>query len=212
MRVLPTALLVGAASAASPPFQQVIGAQQEQLENWAQQGSDFFKQGQEAVKQGSEYLSKPLQTLQDQFKTLSGEARQLWEEVADHFPNSMEQAPMLSLPKKHNRRPDSHWDHVVRGEDVQSIWVTGADGTKEREIDGKLEAYDLRVKKVDPSSLGVDPNVKQYSGYLDDNDNDKHLFYCEYCLDSLLVYAQSDCEKGSSSLATTLRMTPLSSG
>ncbi|CAI7585587.1 unnamed protein product [Penicillium manginii] len=177
MRVIPTALLVGAASAAAPPFQQVIGSQNEQMDNWAQQGSDLFKQGHDAFKQGSEFLSKPLQNLQDQFKTLSGEARQLWQEVADHFPNSMEQAPMLSLPKKHNRRPDSHWDHVVRGEEVQSVWVTGAGGTKEREIDGKLEAYDLRVKKVDPSVLGVDPDVKQYSGYLDDNENDKHLFY-----------------------------------
>lgn len=179
MRVIPTALLVGAASAAAPPFQQVIGSQNEQVDNWAQQGSDLFKQGQDAFKQGSEFLSKPLQNLQDQFKTLSGEARQLWQEVADHFPDSMEQAPMLSLPKKHNRRPDSHWDHVVRGEEVQSVWVAGASGTKEREIDGKLEAYDLRVKKVDPSVLGVDPDVKQYSGYLDDNENDKHLFYCK---------------------------------
>jgi hypothetical protein len=34
------------------------------------------------------------------------------------------------------------------------------------------------VKAVDPSKLGVDPGVKQYSGYLDDNENDKHLFYC----------------------------------
>jgi len=31
-------------------------------------------------------------------------------------------------------------------------------------------------KKVDPSKLGVD-TVKQYSGYLDDEKNDKHLFY-----------------------------------
>ena len=119
---------------------------------------------------------------------------------------------MLSLPKKHNRRPDSHWDHVVRGEEVQSIWVTGTDGTKEREIDGKLEAYDLRVKKVDPSSLGVDPNVKQYSGYLDDNDNDKHLFYCEFYTPLLLLHGQSNCQKGSLSLATIPRTTLLSSG
>lgn len=158
-------MLVGAASAAVP-LQQVIGAGREQMETLAQQGSDVF--------------SKPLQQLQDHFKTLSGEAGALWEEVAKHFPDSMDHVPMLSLPKKHNRRPNSHWDHVIRGADVQSVWVEGADGTKEREIDGKLEAFDLRAKKVDPSVLGVDPNVKQYSGYLDDNENDKHLFYCEY--------------------------------
>lgn len=163
MRVLPATLLVGAASAAAPPLQQVMGAHQEQVETLAKQGSDFF--------------SKPLQTLQDHFKTLSSEARELWEEVSTVSPH-MDHSPMLSLPKKHNRRPDSHWDHVVRGADVQSVWVDGANG-KERDIEGKLEAYDLRVKKVDPTSLGVDPNVKQYSGYLDDNENDKHLFYCK---------------------------------
>ena len=165
MRVLPATLLVGAASAAAPPLQQVMGAQSEQWESLVQQGSDAF--------------SKPLQQLQDSFKTLSGEARELWDEVSKHFPN-MDHTPMLSLPKKHSRRPDSHWDHVIRGADIQNIWVEGASGTKEREIDGKLESYDLRVKKVDPSSLGVDPNVTQYSGYLDDNEDDKHLFYCEF--------------------------------
>lgn len=51
-------------------------------------------------------------------------------------------------------------------------------GEEERHLDGDLEAYNLRAKKVDPSKLGVDPDVKQYSGYLDDEENDKHLFYC----------------------------------
>jgi len=187
MRLLPATLLVGAASAAAPPLQQVIGIHREQVEDLAQHGSniveDWVKQGasafEEWTKKGSDAISKPFQKLKDDFSSLSDEARELWEEVSNHFPNTMDHAPMLSLPKKHTRRPDSHWDHVVRGKDVQSIWVTGTDGTKEREIGGRLEAYDLRVKKVDPSALGVDPKVKQYSGYLDDNDNDKHLFYCK---------------------------------
>lgn len=171
MRVLHATLLAGAASAASPPLQQVMGVPQEQLE-------DVVKQSHDAFKHGSDMLSKPFQQIQDNLKSLSDEARGYWEEVSNYFPQSMGHAPMLSLPKKHTRRPDSHWDHVVSGAEVQSIWVSGADGNMEREIDGKLEAYDLRVKKVDPSSLGVDPNVTQYSGYLDDNENDKHLFYC----------------------------------
>jgi cathepsin A (carboxypeptidase C) len=54
--------------------------------------------------------------------------------------------------------------------------VENANGEKERHIDGKLESYNLRAKKVDPKKLGVD-SVKQYSGYLDDEANDKHLFY-----------------------------------
>ncbi|KAJ5781913.1 uncharacterized protein N7518_010396 [Penicillium psychrosexuale] len=162
MRVLSATLLVGAASAAAPPFQQVLGAHREYAENVAQQGADALK---------------PLQQLQDQFKSLSGEARQLWEEVSNYFPESMESAPLLSLPKKHTRRPDSHWDYHVSGAEVQDIWVSNAEGVKEREVEGKLEDYSLRAKKVDPSALGIDPGVKQYSGYLDDNENDKHLFY-----------------------------------
>jgi cathepsin A (carboxypeptidase C) len=158
MRILPGALLVGAASAAVPPLQQVLGTPEEAIESF----------------------TKPLHAFQEQLKSLSDDARKLWEEVANHFPESMDHNPLFSLPKKHTRRPDSHWDHIVRGSDVQDIWVNNADGELEREIDGKLEAYDLRVKKTDPSALGIDPNVKQYTGYLDDNEDDKHLFYCEY--------------------------------
>jgi cathepsin A (carboxypeptidase C) len=101
--------------------------------------------------------SKPLENLQESLNSLTSEAR----------------------PKPHTRKHDSEWDHIVKGADVQSVWVENANGEQEREIDGKLEQFDLRVKKVDPSVLGVD-KVKQYSGYLDDNEEDKHLFYCEY--------------------------------
>lgn len=171
MRVLPATLLVGAATAAVPPFQQqfqqVLGIPQEDVEQAA------------PVAPSAPTTPKPLQIFQDQLKSLSDEARKLWDEVSNFFPDSMDHNPVFSLPKKHTRRPDSHWDHIVRGSDVQSVWVTGADGEKQREVDGKLEAYDLRVKKTDPSALGIDPGVKQYTGYLDDNENDKHLFYCE---------------------------------
>jgi cathepsin A (carboxypeptidase C) len=85
----------------------------------------------------------------------------------------------MLLSSRHTKRPDSEWDHVVKGAEVQSVWVENAQGDKERDVDGKLENYNLRVKKVDPAVLGVD-KVKQYSGYLDDEETDKHLFYCEY--------------------------------
>lgn len=170
MRVLPATLLVGAATAAVPfqqQLQQVLGMPQEDVVE------------QPTTQPAAPTHPKPLDYFQDQLKSLSDEARKLWEEVSNYFPDSMDHSPVFSLPKKHTRRPDSHWDHVVRGADVQSVWVTNADGEKEREIDGKLEAYDLRVKKTDPAALGIDPNVKQYTGYLDDNENDKHLFYCK---------------------------------
>ncbi|BDD63760.1 hypothetical protein MAP00_008623 [Monascus purpureus] len=156
MRVVPATLLIGAAVAAVPPVQQILEAPREDFD--------------------AETLPKPLESIQDKLKSIWEDTQELWDEASYYLP-SKDDLPTVSMPKPSRRRPDSHWDHIVRGSDVQSIWVTGANGQKEREIDGKLEAYDLRVKKVDPSTLGIDPDVKQYSGYLDDNENDKHLFY-----------------------------------
>lgn len=161
MKVATSALLIGAASAAMAPQQQVLtfpGLPKElNTESW----------------------SKPLHNLEESLKSLTGEARRIWDEVALMFPESFEKAAFFSSPKPHTKRPDSEWDHVVKGAEVQSVWVENAQGDKERDIDGKLENYNLRVKKVDPAVLGVD-KVKQYSGYLDDEETDKHLFYCEY--------------------------------
>ena len=161
MRFSSTALL-GAAGIASA---SIIDQQQPlQLpKSFPQQAKDVF--------------DKQLHNMKDALKGLTAEASAIWDEVAAEFPSEMAAASYFSLPKKHTRRPDHEWDHIVRGADVQSVWVENAKGEKERELDGKLETYDLRVKAVDPSSLKVDPDVKQYSGYLDDNENDKHLFY-----------------------------------
>lgn len=156
MKVAASALLFGAASAAVAPQQQIL----------------------KAPKQASDSWTKPLHNLQDSLKSLTGEARQLWDEVAMMFPESMDQASFFSLPKPHTRKHDSEWDHILKGADVQSVWVENAKGEKERDVDGRLENYNLRTKKVDPAALGVD-KVKQYSGYLDDEEEDKHLFYCK---------------------------------
>lgn len=155
MKVAASALLFGAASAAVAPQQQIFKAPKDSsTSSW----------------------TKPLHNLQESLKSLTGEARQVWDEVAMMFPEAMDQSSFFSLPKPHTRRHDSEWDHIIKGADVQSVWVTNAQGDKEREIEGKLENYSLRTKKVDPSALGVD-KVKQYSGYLDDDEEDKHLFY-----------------------------------
>ena len=121
--------------------------------------------------------SKTLSDLQALLRSLTGEARALWDEVAVMFPEAMDKTSFYSTPKKHTRKPNSHWEFVMKGSDVQSLWTANEQGEQERELDGKLEAYALRSKAVDPSALGVDPNVKQLSGYLDDEENDKHLFY-----------------------------------
>jgi cathepsin A (carboxypeptidase C) len=164
MKLLASTLLLGAVTAASTP-QQVL--------------SENFNQAplQEAAKPISDAWAKGLHSLGDKMKGMTAEAKAIWDEVALHFPEAMDKATFFSSPKPHVKRPDSTWDYIVKGADVQSVWVENAEGQKEREIDGKLETYNLRAKKVDPSKLGVD-KVKQYSGYLDDDENDKHLFYC----------------------------------
>ncbi|KAF2143467.1 uncharacterized protein K452DRAFT_269012 [Aplosporella prunicola CBS 121167] len=159
MKVAASALLLGAASSALAEQQQVF-------------------QMPKPVSESSEASgwNKPLHNLEEALSSLTSDARQLWDEVAMMFPESFDKANFFSSPKPHTRRADSEWDHVLKGADVQSVWVENAKGQKERDVDGRLEAYNLRAKKVDPSILGVD-KVKQYSGYLDDEENDKHLFY-----------------------------------
>ena len=121
---------------------------------------------------------RPLEALEELLGGMTDEAKALWAEMEMLVPDMPEPSSLLSKPKKHARRPDSHWDHIVRGADVQEAWVHDAAGGDHRKVGGRLESYNLRAKKVDPSELGVD-KVKQYSGYLDDEANDKHLFYCE---------------------------------
>ena len=163
MKVVPTALLLGTAAASVQPAQQVL--------NW-----DSPKDIPQKV---ADAASQPLQDLKEHLKSLKEDAKELFEEVSNLFPDSLNNIPFYSLPKKHTRRPDSDWDYIIRGSDVQALWVENANGEKEREVDGRLEAFDLRVRSVDPSVLGVDPGVKQFSGYLDNNDEDKHLFFCK---------------------------------
>ncbi|KAK5019284.1 carboxypeptidase Y-like protein A [Cryomyces antarcticus] len=166
MKVLASSLLFGAATALIPPQQHVLHAP----------SHDAGTGSSSKHVMGSSSWTKPLQNLGESLKSLTGEARALWDEMTLMFPEQMSQASFFSPPKPHERRHDSEWDHIMKGADVQSVWVENAKGEKERDVDGRLENYNLRTKKVDPSSLGVD-KVKQYSGYLDDDEEDKHLFY-----------------------------------
>ncbi|KAL6900429.1 carboxypeptidase Y precursor [Trichoderma evansii] len=86
-----------------------------------------------------------------------------------------EQAEDLKLKPPH-RKPDRSWDYAVHGSDVQALQIQDEGGKIHQKIRGKLDNFSLRARKVNPSQLGVD-TVKQYSGYLDDNEQDKHLFY-----------------------------------
>jgi cathepsin A (carboxypeptidase C) len=168
MKLLASTILLGVASAAVSNQQHVLNSP---------------PKGQNPLKEAAKPVSdawKSLQHLAESMKNIPAEAKALWDEVAMLFPEAMDEANFFSAPKPHTRRPDSTWDYIMKGAEIQSVWIENSKGEKEREIDGKLETYNLRAKKVDPSKLGVD-TVKQYSGYLDDEENDKHLFYCESC-------------------------------
>ncbi len=164
MKVSTSALLLGAATSALAQNQQPI-LSPEGITN------AFKSAGDKAAS-----WKKPLENLQHELSHLTDEARAVWDEVALMFPESMSQASFWSLPKKHVRKPDSHWDFHTSGAEIQSVWVENENGEMQREVDGNLQAFNLRTKKVDPKSLGVD-NVTQYSGYLDNEEDDKHLFY-----------------------------------
>lgn len=155
MRALAFSLLLGASSALSP-FQHVM----------------------KASKQEPNVQDSQLYNFQDSFKALTGQVRATWDEVSSLFPEAMKQANTLPPPKGHRRRPDSYWDHITRGAEIQNSWVVIQGEDRSGDVEEHLNAYNLRSKKNNPSVLGVDPGVTQYSGYLDDEENDKHLFYC----------------------------------
>jgi len=165
MRMSSSALVMGAASTAlalqqdqvvlnGPSDQSFLDVEAPTLESWAS-------------------------SLEDVFGKMTKEAKGAWDEVSMLMPDAIEsfkkQTFGTTKPKPTTRRSDSHWDHVVKGADVQKMGVNGVKGSQ-RMVGGKLENYNLRTKKVDPSKLKVD-DVKQYSGYLDDEEEDKHLFY-----------------------------------
>jgi cathepsin A (carboxypeptidase C) len=160
MRAIASLALVGAATAA-------VQQQPLQLPKVVEQAATAAKSS----------LDKPMHKLEEALKSLTGEAKAVWDEVAMMFPEEMSKANFFSSPKPHVKRPASEWDYILKGDDVQSRWEVNAQGVEEREIEGKLSNYNLRTRSVDPGVLGVD-TVKQYSGYLDDEEEDKHLFYC----------------------------------
>ena len=106
------------------------------------------------------------------------EAAAAWSELAKLYPEdtiSALQAMTARNPPKPKefvrRRPDSHWDSIVHGDQMMHALGGKLDGMD------KLKGAKLRIKK--PNGLGIDESVKQYSGYLDVED-DKHFFFCEH--------------------------------
>ncbi|PTB81628.1 hypothetical protein M440DRAFT_1322605 [Trichoderma longibrachiatum ATCC 18648] len=93
-----------------------------------------------AVKFGSDFESLA-STLKESFGELTADAKAVWDEVSLLAPDAMaafkEQVKGIK-PKKHDRKPDGDWDHVVKGADVQKLWVEDESGEPRRLVGGKL--------------------------------------------------------------------------
>jgi cathepsin A (carboxypeptidase C) len=168
MRLATSIALVGAASAALAAEQHVLGG--DKLPTPAAEAPSSKAQGVWA-------------SVQESFENMGADAKALWDEVTLLAPDAVQAFKKIAFsqkPKPATRKPDSTWDYIVKGADVQDMWVE-KEGQRQRMVGGRLDSYNLRAKKVDPAKLQVD-KVKQYSGYLDDNENDKHLFYCKLML------------------------------
>lgn len=99
------------------------------------------------LKKATDALNVPIDNLSQDVKTL-------WSEMTLKFPNAVSSLEFWSKPKPFTKKLNG-WDFHVNNENLPN--------------------HSLRVKKT-PESLGVD-KVKQYSGYLDVEDEDKHFFY-----------------------------------
>ncbi|CEJ92551.1 hypothetical protein VHEMI08197 [[Torrubiella] hemipterigena] len=84
----------------------------------------------------------------------------------------------VSAKQTIERRPDHEFDYILKGKDVhQRVARDFAAGHSNDTHPEYLTQYQMRAKSVqDPSSVGVD-TVKQYSGYLDNEADGKHLFF-----------------------------------
>lgn len=105
---------------------------------------------------GENLLEKASEVLGVSIETIPNDVKKLWGEMQLSFPNAASNLEFLSKSKPHTAKPASEFDFHVQTD--------------------SLPNYALRVKKNGPESLGID-TVKQYSGYLDVEDEDKHFFY-----------------------------------
>lgn len=95
--------------------------------------------------------------------SLNLDLKEIWNEMPLKFPKQLEEIQFITKPKFSTKKNEPKfnarkWDYVTK--------------------DSELSNYQLRVNKIkDTKKLGVDPDVKQFTGYLDVEDEDKHFFY-----------------------------------
>ncbi|KAH3660566.1 hypothetical protein OGAPHI_007152 [Ogataea philodendri] len=112
---------------------------------------------QELLNKGKSFLDTVSEALGESTEGLTAEMKELWGEMEMKFPDAIQSMTVKSEPSfKITKKPTTFWDAHVQND--------------------KLSNYKLRVKETNPGDLGID-HTKQYSGYLDVEDEDKHFFY-----------------------------------
>lgn len=123
-------------------------------------------------------VKQTLNELKAKHSDIPEEASAIWESVAELYPeDTLEALQNMNRewkPKKAIKRDDSEWDYIITGEQLETMMATG----EHKKLSGDFKNKKLRIKK--PLDLGID-SVKQYSGYLD-VDDDKHFFFCKFYL------------------------------
>lgn len=99
-------------------------------------------------------FAKIAQYLNEPFNGVSTDVVSLWRDMFLEFPKQLSEISFKTAPKSATKGSGTFDFHVA---------------------DAKLPNHKLRVKST-PEDLGVD-FVKQYSGYLDVEDDDKHFFF-----------------------------------
>lgn len=153
--VLSVACAVSAANALNlPSFGRLLNAQQI-LNDKVEIVSNQYSQVVEALElKKGDVFAKIAQYLNQPLLSVPQETKDLWLEMFLKFPETVSKLNFKSPAKKFTKRPATFDFHVT---------------------DEKLPGHKLRVKAT-PEDLGID-TVKQYTGYLDVEEEDKHFFY-----------------------------------
>lgn len=121
------------------------------LKNAADKVLGAFGAGQQNVES---FVKNVADAVGQRFDEIPFEAFDSWAQVISEFPNAVNQIGFKGSKAKANINPVDDWLYVVQSD--------------------KVPQHALKVKN--PETLGVD-DVKQYSGYLQAKEQDKHFFY-----------------------------------
>lgn len=118
-------------------------------------------------------VKSTLEALKLKHNDIPEEAAAIWESVAELYPEdtleALQNMKREWKPKKAIKRDDKEWDYIISGDQLETMMAKG----EHKKLSGNFKNKKLRIKK--PLDLGID-SVKQYSGYLD-IDDDKHFFF-----------------------------------